>query len=89
MTLIDVVLPCLRGLSYIVYFKVYHVCFGSDTQDQSTLKLFCTDVIASCVVGFVFALTMVVGLNGKEQEICRRLLRKWNNVGGSEWQKRN
>ena len=61
-TSIDVLLPCLMGLSYLVYNKSWELIYDASNKDMEVSKLLRKDMISSLVVGFIFALTMVVGV---------------------------
>jgi len=48
---IDILVPCLMALSAVVYFKALPVFGAASVRDR----------VMSCVVGFCFALTLVIG----------------------------
>lgn len=54
-TLIDAIVPCLMGLSYVVYDKAWRVRQERLKQDKLTEK-------SAVIIGFIFALTLVVGV---------------------------
>ncbi len=66
---IEVLLPCLMALAAVVYFKGYSLCEKvlcknrqqADPSVTNKSSLTAWDVKVSFVVGFVFALTVVVG----------------------------
>ena len=60
---IEIVVPCLMILSALVYYKAFGLCEARwDASVTGTKRtLFKWDIKISCVVGYIFALTVIVG----------------------------
>ena len=61
---IEVLLPCLMVLAAVVYYRGASLCekaFGKNEQEMGNACVSKWDVKVSCLVGFIFALTVVVG----------------------------
>jgi len=66
---IEVIVPCLMALAAVVYYKAASVCkIGMDKADDSTVLqkseqayISKRDIIICIVIGYIFALTVIVG----------------------------
>ena len=66
---IEVIVPCLMTLAAVVYYKAASVCkIGMDKADDSTVLqrseqayISKRDIIICIVIGYIFALTVIVG----------------------------